>query len=65
MPIPSEQSQPGLLVAELELTNPEPLTEDFVNIVRSAPPGTTLDANTKYWITVNEGHYRSHTGWAT
>ena len=37
-----------------ELTNPVTLTADSVNTF-TAPPGTTLDANTKYWITVNEG----------
>ena len=52
IPILNVFEQPGPLVAAL--TNPVTLTEDRVNTF-TAPPGTTLDANTKYWITMNEG----------
>ena len=36
------------------LTNPASLTADSLNTF-TAPAGTTLDASTTYWITVNEG----------
>ena len=42
----------GDLVATL--TNPSGLTENSLNTF-TAPADTTLDPNTRYWITVNEG----------
>ena len=44
--------RPGNLVATL--TNPATLTSNSLNTF-TAPAGTTLAANTSYWITVNEG----------
>ena len=52
MPSPNGASQPGLLMAEL--TNPVTLTKNRINTF-TAPPSTTLDGDTKYWLTVNEG----------
>ena len=43
---------PGDLVAEL--MNPSPLAKDSVNSF-TAPAGTMLDRNRRYWIVVNEG----------
>ena len=45
-------NEPGDLVATL--TNPASLTADSLNTF-TAPDVITLDANTTYWITVNEG----------
>ena len=45
-------NKPGDLVATL--TNPGTLTGDSENTF-TAPPDTTLDASTNYWISVNEG----------
>ena len=45
-------NQPGDLVAAL--TNPGTLTADSLNTF-TAPDVITLDANTTYWITTNEG----------
>ena len=45
-------NEPGDLVATL--TNPGTLTENSLNTF-TAPDVITLDANTTYWITVNEG----------
>ena len=45
-------NRPSNLVATL--TNPATLTSNSLNTF-TAPAGTTLAANTSYWITVNEG----------
>ena len=45
-------NEPGDLVATL--ANPGTLTADSLNTF-TAPAGTTLAANTTYWLTVNEG----------
>ena len=47
-------NQPGNLVTTL--TNPGTLTADSLNTF-TAPAGTTLDARTTYWISVNEGFF--------
>ncbi len=44
--------EPGNLVAEF--TNPDTLASDSLNTF-TAPAGTTLVANTTYWITASEG----------
>ena len=47
-----DNGEPGALVAAL--TNPDRFT-DLSLITFTAPEGTTLDPDTTYWITVNEG----------
>ena len=48
----NNSGEPGDLVATL--TNPGTLTADSLNTF-TTPAGTTLAANTTYWLTVNEG----------
>ena len=49
----NENNRPGELVATL--TNPATLTSFSLNTF-TAPAGTTLNADTTYWIMVNDGH---------